>query len=99
MCSISRLSEKCRKCPNVKNCNDKRREACAFMKLPKKLLNNCTSPLTNSLMEPAAKPYTPITIKMGEYGDIHTSLEQIHENIMKSFMLNPISMNSGLNKS
>ncbi|KAA8676193.1 hypothetical protein ACFHWD_14535 [Clostridium sp. MT-14] len=99
MSSISRLSEKCSKCPDAKKCSNKRMEVCAYLKLPKKLSNNCGARLTSSLMEPAAKPYTPITIKMGEYGDIHTSLEQIHENIMKSFMLNPINENCNSNKS
>lgn len=87
MGAISKLSEKCMECPKVKNCNNKRKEACAYMPLPKKLSKDTINPLTNPLIEPAAKPRTPIIIKMGEYGDIHTSLEQIHENIMKSFAI------------
>ncbi|WP_254904607.1 hypothetical protein [Clostridium tyrobutyricum] len=37
MSSISKLSKKCRKCPNMKSCNNKRIEACTFIEMPEKL--------------------------------------------------------------
>ena len=85
MSSISRLSEKCRKCPYVKKCDDKKMEACAIMKHQEKFSNNCMAPLTNSLMVPIARVRNPVTIKMGDYGTINTSLEEIHEKIEKQF--------------
>lgn len=86
MGAISKLSKKCKKCPYVKNCNNKRMEACAFMKLPKKLLNDCSAPLTSSLMEQATKPHTSVTIKMGDYGTVNTSMEEISEKIKKAIL-------------
>ncbi|CAB1242609.1 conserved hypothetical protein [Clostridiaceae bacterium BL-3] len=85
MSSISRLPEKCSKCPNAKKCSNKRMEACAYLKLPKKLLNDCAAPLTNSLMAPVARVRNPIAIKMGDYGTINTSLEEIKEKLEKEF--------------
>jgi len=79
MSSVSRLSEKCRKCPNVKKCNNKRIEACAYMEMPKKLLSGCSTSLTSKLVAPTARTCTPITIKMGEHGNINTSLEEIQK--------------------
>lgn len=77
MSTLSKLHEKCKKCPNVKNCTNKRKEACAIAELPNQSMT---------------KPYTPVTIHMGVYGDIHTSMEEIKENIAKeinkSFQIN-----------
>jgi len=74
-------------------------EACAFMKLPKKLLNDCAAPVTSSLMAPVVRIRNPIAIKMGDYGTINTSLEEIKENIEKQFYGNAFDMNCGFNKS
>ncbi|NOV59821.1 hypothetical protein B0H69_002479 [Clostridium beijerinckii] len=35
MQTLSKTAEQSRKCPNVKNCNNKRIEACALAELPK----------------------------------------------------------------
>jgi hypothetical protein len=67
-------------------------EACALAELPKKATTNLTAPLATSLAAPMARKHTPITIHMGEYGDVDTSLEAIKEQISKSFMLNSINM-------
>lgn len=84
MATLSRTAEKCRKCPNVKNCNNKRLEACALAELPKK---------TGIAVIPMTNPITPITIKMGEYGDIHASIEEINEKIAKALSVNACYFN------
>ncbi|APM39394.1 hypothetical protein [Clostridium kluyveri] len=99
MASISKLAEKCKKCPHVDYCNDKRMEACAFVKISEKASVNHTVPVTASLMAPMARPYTPITINMGEYGNINTSMEEIKEKIKKQFYRNAFSIKCSFNKS
>ena len=99
MGAISKLSEKCLKCPNVKKCDNKRMEVCAFMEKPKKLSNICSAPLTSTLSAPMARVHNPITIKMGDYGDINTSMEEIKELIEKQFYGNRFDINYSFNKS
>ena len=98
MSSISRLSEKCKKCPNVKKCNNKRMEACTFMEMPKKLSNSCSAPLTSTLSAPMARAHNLVTIKMGDYGDINTSMEEIKELIEKRFYGNIFDMKCSFNR-
>lgn len=40
----SKLSEKCQKCPNVNDCDEKRMEACAYMKMPDPCMESALSP-------------------------------------------------------
>ena len=93
MAALIRTAEKCRKCPNVKNCNNKRLEACALAELPKKASASLTMPLTGLSMLPMSNPVTPITIKMGEYGDVHTSMEEINDKIAKALSVNACYFN------
>ena len=88
MSTLSRTAEQCRKCPNVKDCNNKRLEACALAELPKQASVNLTAPLTGLSTLPMAKTVTPIIIHMGEYGDINTTMQEINEKIAKSLMIN-----------
>lgn len=52
---LSKISEKCTKCPYVDNCKDKRMEACAYMDNLEKELNKTTSELIsqNPMMDAA----------------------------------------------
>lgn len=52
---LSKLSEKCTKCPYVDNCKDKRMEGCAYMDNLEKELNKATSELIsqNPMMDAA----------------------------------------------
>lgn len=99
MPTLSKLSDECKKCSNVKTCNNKRMAMCAVSEMAKQTAANLTAPLTSPLAAPIARPYTPITINIGEYGTIDTSLEEIKEKIAKSFMINSINMNCNSNKS
>lgn len=96
---ISKLSKKCRKCSRAKDCNNKRIEACTFIEMPEKASINHVAPVTSSLMAPVMRVRNPVTINMGDYGTINTSLEEIKENIEKQFYGNAFDMNCGFNKS
>ena len=88
MSTLIRTARKCRECPNVKKCNNKRLEACALVELPKQVSINVIAPLTGISGTQLSNPITPITIHMGEYGDINTTMEEIKENIAKSLIIN-----------
>jgi len=45
-------------------------------------------PNTEPLTQPLSRKYTSVTINMGEYGNINTSLEQINNQINKAFQIN-----------
>lgn len=94
MPTLSRTAEQCRKCPNVRNCNNKRMEACAMIEAEKhKLINNASAPLTNSIGNPSSVTVTPITIHMGEYGNTNTTMENIKEQLEKQLRINACSFN------
>lgn len=86
--TISKLSEKCKKCPNVQSCNNKRMEACALAEMPKLNAVNTTVPAAMSLTQPMLRINHPITINMGEYGVINTSTEEIAEKLKEDFYKN-----------
>ncbi|NOH14863.1 hypothetical protein [Clostridium cochlearium] len=88
MATLSKLDSRCEKCKHKDSCNNKRLMACALAEIPKSNMKNATLPNTASLAQPAARKHTPITIKMGEYGNINTSIEQIAEQINKAFQIN-----------
>lgn len=98
MPTLCRTAEKCRKCPNVSICNNKRMEACALAEFSKPIVTNLTAPHTSPLSASIARPYTPINIKMGEHGTINTSLEEINKQIEKSFS-DRFNINCAINKS
>lgn len=86
---ISKLSGECKKCPNKDTCNNKRMVACEVAEVENhKLMSNASAPLTNPLSNPILNKVTPITIHMGEYGDIHTTMEEIKKQVEKSLMIN-----------
>lgn len=73
----SKLYNKCKKCSYKDNCDNKRMAACGYLSLSQDM---SVSP-SQSLTMPMAREYTPITINMGEYGTIDTSLEEIKEKL------------------
>lgn len=79
--TYSRLCKECRKCKLKKTCQFKRLEMIATMD------NRDTLCCENQMQ--LSQPYTPIVIRMGECGNIHTSkeeiLKQIGERIRNSF--------------
>lgn len=67
------ISSKCKKCSKVKTCSHKRLEACNLLPTIQDSSKNLTKPFT--------KQSTTVTIKMGEYGNIETNLEEIKHKI------------------
>ncbi|MBV4450260.1 hypothetical protein KM792_11445 [Clostridium tyrobutyricum] len=60
---------------------------------------NHVAPVTSYLMAPVVRVRNPVAIKMGDYGTINTSLEEIREKIEKQFYGNTFNMKCGFNKS
>lgn len=78
MATLSKLHDKCEKCKHKGNCNNKRMVACALAETPK-YKNDTAAPIAETFAQPIARKHTPITINMGEYGKIETSLEGLQE--------------------
>lgn len=87
MATLSKLHDKCEKCKHKDICNNKRMVACALAEVPKPNIKSATMPNTGPLTHLLSKNHTQVTIKMGEYGNINTSLEEIAENINEQFTL------------
>lgn len=85
--TISKLSDECKKCPHVNDCDNKRMVACAMRELKPNIVD-ATAPITMPLAQPMWRIEHPITINMGEYGAIDTSLEEIAEKLKKDFYKN-----------
>jgi hypothetical protein len=81
--AISKLSDECKKCSHVDDCDNKRMVACA-MKEWKPIIADAAAPITMPLVQPMVRVEHPITINMGEFGTINTSREEIVESIKKS---------------
>ncbi len=83
MKTISKLSDECRKCSYLDECNNKRMAACAIEEY-KPNMDSATVLTAIPLSQPV-KRIDPITINMGESGTINTSLEEIAEKLKKDF--------------
>lgn len=95
MGSISKLSDKCEKCHYKDTCDNKRMVTCAVVEQENnKLMDNLAAPLTNPLGSPMLNKVTPITIHMGEYGNIHTTMESIKEQVEKQLRIDVCSFNN-----
>lgn len=85
MSTLTKLHEKCKKCKYRDSCDNKRMIACEIAELPKSNMMSSSVPNTEPLTQPVLIPNTPITINMGEYGTINTSLEEIQEQLKREF--------------
>lgn len=85
MSTLTKLYEKCNKCKYKDSCDNKRMIACEIAELPKSnMMSSCVSN-TELLTQPLLILNNPITINMGEYGTINTSLEEIQKQIKREF--------------
>lgn len=84
MKTISKLSDKCRKCLYIDDCNNKRMVACAIEEYKPNMASAAVS-ITTPLSQPVRRVEHPITINMGESGTINTSIEEIAENLKRDF--------------
>lgn len=85
MSSLSKLREKCNKCKYKNSCDNKRMIACEIAKLPEPNIMSSSIPNAEPLAQSLLMPNIPITINMGEYGTINTTLEEIQGKIKKEF--------------
>ncbi|MBU3193475.1 hypothetical protein KPL30_02845 [Clostridium algidicarnis] len=88
MATLSKLHDKCEKCKYRDSCNNKRMVACRLVETSKPDMKNGTLPNTEPLTQPLSRKHTSITINMGGYGNINTSMEQIAKQINKAFEIN-----------
>lgn len=91
---ISKLSDKCKKCLHVNSCDNKRMVACAMREMKPNIAGAIVH-MPMPLSQPISRIGHPITINMGEYGTINTSLEEIAEKLKKDFYK---SFNCSFNK-
>lgn len=94
MSTLTKLHEKCNKCKYKDSCDNKRMIACEIAELPKSNMMSSCVPNTEPLAQPLLIPNTPITINMGKYGTINTSLEEVQEQLKREFYKN---LNIGCN--
>lgn len=74
--ALSKLAEKCRKCPFVDKCDNKRMEALAVL-LP------ATQPLANNMAMPMARE----VVERHAYGQIYTQYkDELEREIQKSLL-------------
>lgn len=76
--SISRLSEKCRKCPYVENCNHKEMEHLGYI-VP------AAQECVQSLIQPLMRKTDLRNIKIDENTEVTIDLEELKEQIKKDF--------------
>ena len=84
MKTISKLSDKCKKCSYSNECKDKRMVLCA-MKEWKPSASDAINSMVAPFSQPVIRVEHPVTINMKEYGTINTSLEEITENLKRDF--------------
>ncbi len=82
--TISKLSDRCRKCSYLDECNNKRMVACTITEY-KPNMSSTTVPMSTPISQPVKSVENPITINMGESGTINTSLEEIADRLKKDF--------------
>lgn len=88
MQTISKLSDECQKCPHVNDCGNKRMVACAMREFEPNIAVEVKAPITMPIAHPMLKIEHSITINMGEYGTINTSLEKIAEKLKEDLYKN-----------
>lgn len=81
MKTLSRLSDECKKCSHVDDCDDKRMVACAMREWEPNIIVDVKNPITMPIKQPTLRVDHPITINMGEYMPINMSIEEITERV------------------
>lgn len=83
MGSISKLSEKCKSCPNVDTCNHKRMELCAYIE-PKNSAD-LTSPVLPGMVQDMVMKHDYRDVKVGENTKITIDVEELKRQVEKDF--------------
>lgn len=83
MGSLSRLSEKCRKCPFKEKCSKKRLEACAYIE--PNIAQNVAMNVSESMTQPILAKHEYRDVKVAENTTITIDLEDLKKQIEKEF--------------
>lgn len=83
--TLSKMHKRCKKCKYTNICENKRMVACNIAEIPPTNMISSTIDNMRPYGQPLMRKYTPITINMGEFGKIETSLEEILEILTKDF--------------
>lgn len=81
--ALSKMHKRCKKCKYKNICDNKRMVACNIAEIPPANMISDTANNMSPYGQPLMRKYTPITINMGEFGKIETSLEEISESLTK----------------
>lgn len=83
MGSLSRLSEKCRKCPFKEKCRKKRMESEAYIEPD--IANNLSMSISESSIQPVIAKHEYRDVKVAENTTITIDLEELKKQMEKEF--------------
>lgn len=83
MKTVSKLSEKCRKCPWVNDCDKKRKVACAVADMPEPIMASAASEMTVPIAEDVLVKHDYRDVKIGPNTTITIDLEDVKEQLMR----------------
>ncbi len=83
MISITKLHEKCEKCPYVNDCDEKRMVACGLMELPEKSFNSASEAMTMPVAAEMLVKHNYRNIKIGPTQTITVDLEEMKKDLKK----------------
>ncbi|ELC8387324.1 MAG: hypothetical protein E7C54_02590 [Clostridioides difficile] len=78
--ALSKMHKRCKECKYKTICGNKRIVSCNIIETPQSTRINATFATDGQTL---MRKYTPITIKIGEFSKIETSLEKISESLTK----------------
>jgi hypothetical protein len=96
MPTLSKLSDECKKCPHVDDCDNKRMVACALKEWEPNTMAPATAPITMPLAQPMLRVECHITIDMGKYGRIDILREEIEKQLLNELYKNAFKLNCSL---
>lgn len=80
---ISKLHEKCEKCPYVNDCNEKRMVACGMMERPEKMFNSVSAAMTMPIAAEMLVKHDYRDIKISPTQTVTVDLEQMKKDLEK----------------
>lgn len=80
---VSKLHEKCEKCPYVNDCNEKRMVACGMMERPQKMFNSASAAMTMPIAAEMLVKHDYRDIKIGPTQAVTIDLEEMNKDLEK----------------
>jgi len=81
---ISKIHEKCQKCPYVDDCDEKRMVACGMMELPEKMFNSASEAMTMPVAAEMLVKHDYRNIKINSTQTITVDLEEMKKDLQQS---------------